>query len=325
MYNDLYMVYLANGRYFIPENLSYSKNHHVYLDLKKKIIGLDQIGYAFLASPQNVTILVDDSIKINEPFASIATEKGITTLNSPCSGKIKKINPEALDHMEVDTYSKGFLIELEEITEIRDDLISGDKIEPWAKKEVHSLLHNHYSFKIVEIGDSAVGKTAIKVRFTDNYFKKDLKTTLGVDFGSKEITCEYLSDDAFISGSRTFRATLNVWDAAGQAHYEKIRGIYYRDAKGALLCYDVNNPISFKNLQAWVDELEEHLGLRVPTLLIGNKTDLERKVSQDVAREYAKKNGFLYVECSAKTGSGVNEAFKQLALELYKKEEEISK
>ncbi|WP_371806321.1 GTP-binding protein [Candidatus Lokiarchaeum ossiferum] len=318
------MVYLANGRYYIPENLSYSKNHHVYLDLNKKLIGLDQIGFAFLASPQIVTILVENEIKINEPFASIVTEKGITTLNSPCSGKIKTINTKALEYMEVDTYTKGFLLEFEEITEIREDLISGDTIGPWAKKEVQSLLHNHYSFKIVEIGDSAVGKTAIKVRFTDNYFKKDLKTTLGVDFGSKEITCEYLSDDdVFINGSRTFKATLNVWDAAGQAHYEKIRGIYYRDAKGALLCYDVNNPISFKNLQVWVDELEEHLGLRVPTLLIGNKTDLERKVPLEEARRYAKQNGFLYVECSAKTGRGVNEAFKQLAVELYKKEEEI--
>ncbi len=316
-------IYLANGKYMLPTNLSYSKNHHVYLDKQKKLIGLDQIGYAFLESPQSLTILADDEIKINEPFASISTERGITTLNAPCSGKIKHKNSNALQNMEVDTYTKGFILELETITEVREDLIAGEKIEPWAKLEVYSLLHNHYSFKIIEIGDSVVGKTAIKVRFTDNYFKKDLKTTLGVDFGSKEITCEYLSDDVFVSGSRTFKATLNVWDAAGQAHYEKIRGIYYRDAKGALLCYDVNNPISFKNLDKWVEELEEHLGKRIPTILVGNKIDLERKVPQEEAKAYAERNGFLYVECSAKTGDGIDEAFKQLTLELYKKEENL--
>ncbi len=315
------MIFLENGRFMLAEDLSYSKKHHIFLDLKKKKIGLDQIGYLFLKSPTNLTMLVEDYVKLGEPFASISNDNGISTLIAPCSGKIKSINKNALDYMKVDIYKKGYILTLENISEIDPELISGENIENWGKNEIRSLFINHYSFKIIEIGDSAVGKTAIKVRFTDNYFKQDLKTTLGVDFGSKEINCEMEPNDKSYSVVRKFKATLMIWDAAGQAHYERIRSLYYRDAKGAILCYDVSNPISFKNLKRWVSELEENLGKKVPVLLVGNKVDLENRVSIDQAIAYAKKNNFLFVECSAKTGQGINEAFKQLAIEIYKKEE----
>ncbi|GAG83671.1 unnamed protein product, partial [marine sediment metagenome] len=90
----------------------------------------------------------------------------------------KTINGNALKDMENDTYKKGFLIEMEDIRNVDSKLINGKAdIEKWANFESKCLLHGQYMFKIIEIGDSTVGKTAIKVRFTDNYFKKDLKTT----------------------------------------------------------------------------------------------------------------------------------------------------
>ncbi len=318
------MVVIADGRFELPEELLYS-SQHVYLDKSKKMVGLDQIGYAYLSNPTEIKVLVEENVTMNEPIAAITTDRGITTLYSPCAGKIKSINQDPLKNMELDTYTKGFVIEFETITEIDSTLISGEKIEQWANHEVKTLLKNEYSFKIIEIGDSATGKTVIKVRFTENYFKQDLKTTLGVDFGSKELKLEYLSDDTLFSGVYHFTAKMNLWDAAGQAHFEKIRGMYYRDAKGALLCFDVNNPVSFKNLDMWVEELDENVGRKVPVLLVGNKIDLERRVKFNEAEEYAKKRGFIgYVECSAKTGKGINDAFIKLALEVYKKEEGLS-
>lgn len=317
------MVTVCDGRFELPENLFYTRNQHVYLDKSKKLIGLDQIGFAYMINPQMMTILVDKEVKIGEPLASISTDTGITTLESPCSGKIKKVQENALQFMESDTYGKGAIIELDSITDVGTGLVTGAEAEKWALHEARSLIHNNYSFKIIEIGDSAVGKTAVKVRFTDNYFKKDLKTTLGVDFGSKEVKCEYLSQDIMFNGVYRFSAKMNVWDAAGQAHYEKIRGMYYKDAKGAMLVYDISNPESFKNLDKWVAEMDENLGRKVPVLLVGNKADLERKVSRDEAIAYAKKNNFLYIEVSAKTGEGVEDAFKKLALEIYKKEENL--
>ena len=318
------MVVIADGRFELPEEFLYS-SQHVYLDKSKKIVGLDQIGYAYLSNPTEFKVLVEENVTMNEPIAAITTDRGITTLYSPCAGKIKLINQDPLKDMELDTYTKGYVLEFETITEIDPTLISGEKIEQWANHEVKTLLKNEYSFKIIEIGDSATGKTAIKVRFTDDYFKQDLKTTLGVDFGAKELKLEYLADDALFSGVYRFTAKMNVWDAAGQQHYDKIRGMYYRDAKGALLCFDINNPVSFTNLDKWVEDLDENVGRKVPVLLVGNKLDLERRVTFEDAKKYAEKRGFIgYVECSAKTGKGINDAFIKLALEVYKHEEGLN-
>ncbi|UYP45748.1 hypothetical protein NEF87_002033 [Candidatus Lokiarchaeum ossiferum] len=316
------MVTIADGRFSLPDNLLYTKNQHVYLNNDKKTLGLDEIGYAFLHNPNELKILVEDEVKIGIPFAAITTDSGMTTLNSPCSGKIKQLNPNALASMKDHTYETGFIIELEEITEVQPNLVTGSELQEWGNNEVKTLVRNNYSFKIIEIGDSAVGKTAIKVRFTDNYFKKDLKTTLGVDFGSKEIKGEYISSDILFSGTYRFTAKMNVWDAAGQAMYDKIRGMYYRDAKGALMCYDVHNHLSFEHLEKWREELEESLG-KVPVLLVGNKIDLERKVTRQEGLAYAMKHNYLFVECSAKTGEGVDDMFKQLAVEIFKREEKL--
>ncbi len=318
------MVTIADGRYELPEKLLYS-SQHVYLDKSKKLVGLDQIGYAYLSNPTEFKILVEENVKMNEPIAAITTDRGITTLYSPCTGKIKTINQNSLKDMELDTYTKGYVLEFDSITEVDPTLITGEKVEQWANHEVKTLLKNEYSFKIIEIGDSAAGKTAIKVRFTDDYFKHDLKTTLGVDFGSKELKLEYLADDTLFSGVYRFTAKMNVWDAAGQAHYDQIRGMYYRDAKGALLCFDINNPVSFQNLDKWVEDLDENVGRKVPVLLVGNKLDLERRVKFDDAKKYAEERRFIgYVECSAKTGVGIQDAFVKLALEIYKKEEGLN-
>ncbi len=315
------MVIVADGRYELPDHLLYSKNQHVFVNKLNKVVGLDQIGYAFLKQPTELKVLVEHTVKIGEPFAIIATQNGITTLYSPCSGSLAEVHEDALEFMENDTYTKGIL-QFDSIEEIETNLLTGDAIEPWASHEVRVLLKNEYSFKVILTGDSGVGKTAVKVRFTDDYFKKDLKTTLGVDFGSKELKCEYLQDDLLFSGVYRFTAKINVWDAAGQAHFDKIRGMYYRDAKGALLVFDVNNKVSFANLPKWLAELEENLGA-VPTLLVGNKIDLDRQVSRAEAEAFAKAHGFLYVECSAKTGERVVDVFRELAMHIYQKEENL--
>jgi len=316
------MVTIADGRFELPEKFYYSKTQHVYLDKDKKLIGLDQIGYAFLNNPKSLKILTEEEVSIGEPFAVITTKNGITTLISPCSGKITQFNEDALSYMENETYSKGFILKMETISEIDPYMLTGvEEIQKWAKHEVWGLMRSMYSFKIIMIGDSATGKTAIKVRFTDDYFKKDLKTTLGVDFGSKEVSGEYFYPFRVLY---RFKAKMNVWDAAGQAHFEKIRGMYYKDAKGAILVYDVNNPVSFKNLEKWVEELEENAGKRVPVLLIGNKSDLERKVSVEDAEAFSDGHNYLFYEVSAKTGEGIEDIFKLLALEIFKNEEGLT-
>lgn len=320
------MVIIADGRYELPDELYYHNINHVFIDVSNKLVGLDQIGYAHMKNPKNITKLCDEKVIIGEPFAHITTEKdGIVTLNSPCSGLVEEFNYDALKDMENDTYTSGYILKLSSISEIDiDNLVTGSEIELWGKHEVRSLLQDRYSFKIIIIGESTVGKTAIKVRFTDDYFKKDLRTTLGVDFGSKEVNYEYKNvKDLLYTGTYQFSARINVWDAAGQAYYDKIRGIFYRDAKGGMIVYDVNNPISFQNLKKWLEEFKTHISTNIPVMLLGNKSDLERKVSREEAVSFAVKNGFMFAEASAKTGEGVEDAFKKLAIEIYKREENL--
>ncbi len=315
-------ITIKDGRYEFPDTIFYSAQH-VYINRDKKLLGIDEIGVKFLQNPSTIAFLAEHTAQIGEPIIAITTEQGITTLLSPCTGKIKRVNRDALKHIQTDTYSKGHMIEFDTITELDSNLITGADIEKWALAEAKSIQTQEFSFKVVEIGDSATGKTAIKIRLTDDYFKKDLQTTMGVDFGTAALNCVHSPDDLLVSGATRFIARISVWDVAGQKHYEKIRGMYYRDAKGALLVFDLNNPVSFSNLDIWVKELEENLGRKVPALLIGNKVDLERKVSKEQALAYAKNHGFQYFETSAKTGEGVREAFRNLAIEIYKREENL--
>ncbi len=317
------MATFLDGKYKLPEQFYYNQNH-VFCDTSKKLIGLDQIGYALLKNPKKIEILVKNFVRAGQIFAKIYHDNGETALKSPCSGRIKTKNLHALEYMETDTYTKGFIIELEEIEELDYGLITGDNVSSWGYEEVQFLRGESYSFKVVELGDSAVGKTAIKVRLTDNFFKQDLQTTFGIDFGTKELKVDYNNGAALFSGSKTYNVKMLVWDVAGQEHYEKQRGMYYKGAKGALLCYDVTNPVSFENLDKWIEELQFNVGKNIPVLVVGNKIDLRRNVPKKKALKYAKDNGYLYAETSAKTGNGIIAAFQALAKKLIAQEKKMA-
>ncbi|NVM01999.1 MAG: hypothetical protein HWN67_06665 [Candidatus Helarchaeota archaeon] len=212
------MVVVGDGRYKIPDDLAYTIQH-VYFNSENGKIGLDELGIDFIARPKEIEFLQKDKVEKGKPFASIAVENGMVTLNSPVSGNIKEINTDALKNLD-QTYDKGFLIIVSPTNLEADlgDLVKGEKIEEWAKKEAQQVARSVFSYKIIEVGDSTVGKTAIKVRFTDDYFKKDLKSTLGVDFGSKEVHFDYFGDDPML-GVEKITAKLNVWDTGGQEAY----------------------------------------------------------------------------------------------------------
>nr|MDO8113894.1 Rab family GTPase [Candidatus Sigynarchaeota archaeon] len=277
-------------------------------------------GFAFLKNPLQVVFHVQpgETMKIDQEFITFITDQGMTSLNSPCEGVVKSINLEALNDMQNDTYGRGYLVNFKTIEKYEDDLLTGDRVSSWAVNEARNLLRGNLQIKVVIIGDSAVGKTALKVRFTDEYFKKDLISTLGVDFGSKVIYGEYYPADILFRGTVKFKMNMSIWDAAGQAHYAQMRPMYYRNAQGALLVYDVTNLSSFDHLPQWIEELENMTG-PIPTILVGNKIDMNRVVPKEKAEEFAKQHKFLYIETSAKSGDNVDAAFQRLALEIYKR------
>jgi Ras-related protein Rab-21 len=105
-----------------------------------------------------------------------------------------------------------------------------------------------------------------------------------------------------------------IWDTAGQERFHALGPIYYRDANGALLVYDITDRDSFTKVRHWVKELRNVVGKKIVLLIVGNKMDLEkqRQVNDEEAKEYAASVGAIHMTCSAKTNKGVEEAFLEL-------------
>lgn len=158
-----------------------------------------------------------------------------------------------------------------------------------------------YRFKIVMLGDGAVGKTALTLRFTEDHFDSDYKRTIGSDFAVKRLAVP--QQDANV--------TLQVWDLAGQPRFEIVRQSFYRGSRGGLLVYDVTRRRTFINLDRWKHEAFEAIGKEVPLVIVANKVDLSdsRVVSEEEGRKYAEDHGYLYVESSALTGDNVEESY----------------
>ncbi|MFX1417110.1 MAG: Rab family GTPase [Promethearchaeota archaeon] len=167
-----------------------------------------------------------------------------------------------------------------------------------------------YLFKVVVLGEGAVGKTAIVTRFSHGFFRTDYKTTIGSQFAVKNINIPEDGDNDLV-------VKLQIWDVAGQSRFQILRPMYYRGSNGGLLVYDVSRRRTFMLLEEWLDELHKAIQKEIPLVLVANKTDLpDRVVEPSEGREFADAHGMPYVESSAKTGEGIVDIFAQLGATL---------
>ncbi len=165
-----------------------------------------------------------------------------------------------------------------------------------------------FLFKTMVIGEGAVGKTTLVNRYVTGVFERDYKTTIGSQFAVK-LTHISPPEKEYSTGIK-----LQAWDVAGQARFKAVRKMYYSGAAGIIIVFDVTRRRSFTELSKWVQEADESIGVRVPIVCVGNKTDLpDRAVPSDEAKRWAEDQGFLYMESSAKTGEGVADMFTVLA------------
>lgn len=162
-----------------------------------------------------------------------------------------------------------------------------------------------YKLKMILIGAGAVGKTSLVHRFINEEFQANYELTVGVDFKTKDVEVE--------SGET---ATLSIWDVGGQKRFKSIRTTFYRGATGALVVFDLTRPDTFDEVTHWLSEVRQFTKPDIPFILIGNKLDLIEAMGEVVdrseAKEYAEKEGSIYIETSAKTGESVEEAFVEL-------------
>ena len=164
---------------------------------------------------------------------------------------------------------------------------------------------NTFRFKMLLLGDPAVGKTTLVTKFVHGMFSSDYKMTIGVDIMKKDITID------------NNKIILSIWDIAGQDRFRNFRNIFYKGSSGALIIFDLTRRTSFDNLSKWINELKEYTNENVPFIIIGNKSDLIEMttVKKTDIMKFIEKNKFNYIETSAKTGNGVDNAFNELCKE----------
>lgn len=165
-------------------------------------------------------------------------------------------------------------------------------------------------FKLVLLGESAVGKSSVVHRFVKNTFDNMRESTIGAAFLTQSVTLPEI--DATVK--------FEIWDTAGQERYKSLAPMYYRNAHAALCVYDITNSSSFQKAQNWIKELKKQAPEGIVICLVGNKADLEdeRQVDANAVTAYVEElNGegirVFTAECSAKSGEGVLEIFTNVA------------
>ncbi|CAL9766357.1 unnamed protein product [Musa acuminata subsp. burmannicoides] len=164
-----------------------------------------------------------------------------------------------------------------------------------------------YLFKIVIIGDSAVGKSNLLSRYARNEFNLHSKATIGVEFQTQSVV---------IDGKEV---KAQIWDTAGQERFRAVTSAYYRGAVGALVVYDISRRTTFDSVPRWLQELETHSDTTVAKMLVGNKCDLDniRNISVEEGKSLAEAEGLFFIETSALDSTNVKKAFEIVIREIY--------
>ncbi|CZS93432.1 hypothetical protein WAI453_001006 [Rhynchosporium graminicola] len=185
------------------------------------------------------------------------------------------------------------------------------------------------SVKLVLLGEAAVGKSSLVLRFVNDDFQENKEPTIGAAFLTQKCNLP----------TRTIK--FEIWDTAGQERFASLAPMYYRNAQSALVVYDLTKPTSLIKAKHWVAELQRQASPGIVIALVGNKLDLTneisssssnlaededgdvvdgedadgdaRKVSVSEAKSYAEEEGLLFFETSAKLGTNVTEVFTAIA------------
>ncbi|KAL5484023.1 hypothetical protein EMCRGX_G020450 [Ephydatia muelleri] len=164
------------------------------------------------------------------------------------------------------------------------------------------------TYKVVLIGDSAVGKTSLVLRFVKGQFISTTGMTTQVDTVMHPMTVDGV------------RINLNIWDTVGHESYDSITANYYNGAAFGIVVYDVTSEESFDSAQNWIDDVCRYAAPNVQLAVVGNKTDLREKqvVHEDNAKALADKHKHLFFQTSAKEGTNVQTLFEEIARAIVK-------
>jgi len=164
-------------------------------------------------------------------------------------------------------------------------------------------------FKVIVLGDPAVGKTSLLKQYVTKQFVKNYLPTVGVNIVKEQIQLEEQN------------ATVNLmfWDVAGQPQFYMLHKPYFNGADGMLLVFDLTRSSTFSNINNWCNTAAKYGLSKIPRILIANKIDLkdERKIILPMAEHLSEKLNAPYFETSALTGENVKLVFQKIAELVY--------
>lgn len=169
-----------------------------------------------------------------------------------------------------------------------------------------------YLFKIVFLGEGAVGKTSLVGRFVYDSFEGDYLATIGTDIHLKMVQV----DDVLVK--------LVIWDIAGQDNFAQLRKAYYMNASGAFYIFDTSRAETIERVDEWTQALYTVTG-DIPLIMCENKTDLESAIPQKTKDKISKKLNVKMIKTSAKENTNVEKAFREMTEEILKRARDKSK
>ncbi|KAL4490873.1 hypothetical protein ABPG72_008609 [Tetrahymena utriculariae] len=166
--------------------------------------------------------------------------------------------------------------------------------------------------KLLILGESSVGKTALLNRFAQNEFVPTSSST-GMDYAIKMIEID------------NKKIQISVWDTAGQERYRSITFNLYKDSQGILLVFDLTNAKTFQTLEKWMKLIKDNINEGFQITLIGTKCDLEDQivVDMDMINKFLDKYDFQfeYFQTSSLANININESFIHLATKVFRANE----
>ncbi|CAH1118292.1 unnamed protein product [Phaedon cochleariae] len=172
-----------------------------------------------------------------------------------------------------------------------------------------SIQTRDHLYKILVIGDLGSGKTSIIKRYVHRFFSQHYRATIGVDFALKVLNWD-----------ESTLIRLQLWDIAGQERFGNMTRVYYKEAVGAFIVFDVTRKQTFDSVQNWKQDLDSKVqlpdGSNIPCVLLANKCDQQKEgivTNPEKMDEYCKESGFhAWYETSAKDNINIDEAARSL-------------
>jgi Ras-related protein Rab-32 len=166
---------------------------------------------------------------------------------------------------------------------------------------------DEHLYKVIVIGDYAVGKTSLIKRYCEGYFTPNYKLTIGVDFAVKSLDW----DD-------NTKITLQLWDVAGHERFGTMTRVYYKYAIAGIIVFDLSRPATFEAVSKWQEDVNNKVVLAneepIPLLLLANKCDIaDPKIDKETLDEYARSHGFIgWYYTSAQDNTNIDDAMNFL-------------